>query len=115
MCLGSRIGIIIEVFNILENNYLEKFNKKIVYVSIWDEERIVEFKNDFVIFIIFDSFKGLERLICVIFDWLYEYYEWRFSRYNVNFIIIKNIFVVAVSCGKRKIIFYNEYDNLLNE
>lgn len=77
MCLGSRRGLIIEVFNELENNYLEKFNKKIVYVSIWDEEKMVELKKDLVIFIIFDSFKGLERLICVVFDWLYWYYGWR--------------------------------------
>ncbi|CBH40656.1 AAA family ATPase [Mycoplasmopsis agalactiae] len=115
LCLGSRIGIITEVLNTLENNYPEKFNKKTVYASIRDEERIVEPKNDSAIFTTFDSSKGLERPICVIFDWSYEYYEWRLSRYNVNPTIIKNIFAVAASRGKRKIIFYNEYDNPLNE
>ncbi|EIN15368.1 Hypothetical protein, predicted transmembrane protein [Mycoplasmopsis agalactiae 14628] len=115
LCLGSRGGIITEVLNTLENDYPEKFNKKTVYASIRDEERIVEPKKDSAIFTTFDSSKGLERPICVIFDWSYEYYKWRLAQHNVNFTIIKNIFAVAASRGKRKIIFYNEYDDLLDE
>nr|WP_233750257.1 AAA family ATPase [Mycoplasmopsis agalactiae] len=115
LCLGSRKGLITEVLNELENNYPEKFNKKTVYASIRDEEKTVEPKKDSAIFTTFDSSKGLERPICVVFDWSYWYYGWRLKQYDTNPTIIKNIFAVAASRGKRKIIFFNEYDDLLNE
>ncbi|WP_331696928.1 AAA family ATPase [Mycoplasmopsis agalactiae] len=115
LCLGSRRGLITEVLNELENNYPEKFNKKTVYASIRDEEKMVEPKKDSAIFTTFDSSKGLERPICVVFDWSYWYYGWRLQQYDTNPTIIKNIFAVAASRGKRKIIFLNEYYDLLNE
>lgn len=115
LCLGSRKGLITEVLNELENNYPEKFNKKTVYASIRDEEKTVEPKKDSAIFTTFDSSKGLERPICVVFDWSYWYYGWRLQQYDTNPTIIKNIFAVAASRGKRKIIFFNEYYDLLNE
>ncbi len=115
LCLGSRRGLITEVLNELENNYSEKFNKETVYASIQDEEKTVEPEKDSAIFTTFDSSKGLERPICVVFDWSYWYYKWRLEQYNTNPTIIKNIFAVAASRGKRKIIFVNEYYDLLDE
>ncbi|WP_237687765.1 hypothetical protein [Mycoplasmopsis agalactiae] len=76
---------------------------------------MVEPKKDSAIFTTFDSSKGLERPICVVFDWSYWYYGWRLQQYDTNPTIIKNIFAVAASRGKRKIIFLNEYYDLLNE
>ncbi|TKA59167.1 hypothetical protein MBOVa_3960 [Mycoplasmopsis bovis 8790] len=115
LCLGSRKGLITEVLNELENNYPEKFNKKTVYASIQDVEKTVEPKKDSAIFTTFDSSKGLERPICVVFDWSHWYYGWRLQQYDTNPTIIKNIFAVAASRGKRKIIFFNEYYDLLDE
>lgn len=106
LCLGSRTGDMTTVLNKLEKNYSDIFNKNTVYASIVDEDRRNFFSsNDIAIFTTYDSSKGLERKICVVFDYTEEYWQLRINKPMVNYEILRNIFCVAASRGKEKIIF----------
>jgi len=108
LCLGSRNGTMSYVLNYLEENYSEKFNKQTVYASIKDEDRqAIAPSSSSAIFTTFDSSKGLERKICVIFDYTEDYWEVRMSKPQVKYEILRNIFLVAASRGKEHIIFVN--------
>ena len=68
LCLGKRTGEVSDLLNQLEERLPEKFNKKTVYASIRDSDANVEPSKKSAIFTTFDSSKGLERPICIIFD-----------------------------------------------
>ncbi|MBY7704795.1 hypothetical protein JIY74_31950 [Vibrio harveyi] len=73
LCLGSRFGAINDVLNELETKYNDKFNKNTVYASIKDSDQNLKPKYDSAIFTTFDSSKGLEKPICVVFDFELDY------------------------------------------
>ena len=69
LCLGSRTGSMPRALNSLEKHYPKKYNKQTVYASIADEDRSSTSPDkSTAIFTTFDSSKGLERKICVVFD-----------------------------------------------
>ena len=106
LCLGARTGAMSKVLNVLERDYSDIFNKETVYASIANEDRSSSSpSNDTAIFTTYDSSKGLERKICVVFDYTEEYWQLRLDKPMVNYDILKNIFCVAASRGKEKIIF----------
>ncbi len=107
LCLGARTGAMSRVLNKLETNYSDKFNKATVYASIADRSNgdAVEPTNDVAIFTTFDSSKGLERDICVVFDYTEDYWVVRAKKPSANQMILRNIFCVAGSRGKKHIIF----------
>lgn len=106
LCLGARTGAMSQTLNWLEEKHPDKFNKKTVYASIDDENRgAVEPGKDTAIFTTFDSSKGLERPICVVFDYTEDYWGIRVNQPSVNATILRNIFCVAGSRGKEHIIF----------
>jgi len=114
LCLGARIGNMAKVLNKLENNYPEKFNKKTVYASIRDNDVVPT--SDCAIFTTFDASKGLERKVCVIFDYSEEYWETRITKPQTKYDILRNIFCVAASRGKNEIVFVRHYkDTPLSE
>ena len=117
MCLGSRKGLMSELLNRLEKDCSEKFNKKTVYASISDSDSDVQIPRGLkpAIFTTFDSSKGLERPICVIFDFTEDYWDVRVNMPQQSSKILKNIFCVAASRGKKEIIFVNENYPLLSE
>ncbi|MBQ0084333.1 MAG: AAA family ATPase [Clostridiales bacterium] len=116
LCLGKRAGIMTSVLNRLETDYPEKFNKKTVYASIVDKDAAAtEPKGNSAIFTTFDSSKGLERKICVIFDYTEENWDYRAHVPDQKYEILKNIFCVAASRGKEKIIFVGDKEKLLTE
>lgn len=117
LCLGSRVGNMAKVLNDLEIEMPEKYNKKTVYASIRDKDScgVTKPKSTSAIFTTFDSSKGLERPICIIFDWTYSYWISRIKRPDQSYKILKNIFCVAASRGKEKIIFVPAEDGLLSE
>lgn len=109
LCLGARTGNMSKVLNILEDTYPEKFNKKTVYASIADEDRTNTSPSaETAIFTTFDSSKGLERKICVVFDYTEDYWKLRLNQPMVNYEILRNIFCVAASRGKDEIIFADD-------
>ncbi|WP_270250794.1 AAA family ATPase [Lactococcus lactis] len=118
LCLGSREGDMIKTLNKLEENYPETFNKKSVYASITQKgEGAVSPKKTSAIFTTFDSSKGLERKICVVFDFTESYWEIRRRQPQQKYNILRNIFCVAASRGKEHIIFVKSknYGPLLSE
>lgn len=117
LCLGGRKGAMSETLNILEKTYPEKFNKKSVYATISDQDSMgkTEPNGDSAIFTTYDSSKGLERKICVIFDFTESYWSVRMAKAQQSYTILRNIFCVAASRGKDRIIFVKSKDAMLSE
>ena len=67
------------------------------------------------IFTTYDSSKGLERKICVIFDFTESYWSLRMSKPQQSYTILRNIFCVAASRGKNQIIFVKSDEAMLSE
>lgn len=120
LCLGQRGESKLNyVLNELETMYPEKFNKKTVYASISDKNSgstgAVKPTAETAIFTTFDSSKGLERKICVVFDFTESYWATRIEKPQQSYEILRNIFCVAASRGKEHIIFVKSDEELLSE
>lgn len=115
LCLGARLGDMSATLNRLELEYPEKYNKKTVYASIRDNDKSVEPKKNSAIFTTYDSSKGMERPICVVFDFTESYWQVRVKNIYQNYEILRNIFCVAASRGKQHIIFVKGDESLLSE
>lgn len=117
LCLGARRGDLSKTLNILEQQYPDKFNKKTVYASISDEDSGGNNnpKNSNAIFTTFDSSKGLERKICVVFDYTESYWSVRIKKPQQKYEILRNIFCVAASRGKEHIIFVDNKEAMISE
>ena len=117
LCLGARKGVMSETLNILEETYPYKFNKRTVYATISDYDSMgkTEPKEDSAIFTTYDSSKGLERKICVVFDFTESYWNTRISNPQQSYTILRNIFCVAASRGKDRIVFVKADDEMLPE
>lgn len=106
LCLGPRGNSqLTNVLNLLEKRYPDKFNKNTVYASIRDEERSENYKPGSAIFTTYDGSKGMERKICVVFDFSEEYWSTRISQPAAKYEILRNLFLVAASRGKEQIVF----------
>lgn len=110
LCLGNNNSESMnEVLNKLESIKPKKFNKNSVYASIKENDSNTRFTlKDSAIFTTYDSSKGLERPICVIFDYTIDNWLNRSSRPSQKQDILKNIFMVALSRGKSHIIFASD-------
>lgn len=117
LCLGARTGDLSRALNTLETDFAYKFNKHTVYASITDEDRNnVSPRADTAVFTTYDSSKGLERRYCVVFDFTENYWSMRNNYAMANYEILRNIFCVAASRGKEKVIFVlNDKDRLLED
>lgn len=106
LCLGRREGALTTTLNSLELKFPLKYNKKTVYASIRDTDSLKSSSigNNCAIFTTYDSCKGLERKICVVFDYTEKYWFARMSQAS-SYTILRNIFCVAASRGKKHIIF----------
>ncbi len=117
LCLGSRNGDLSKTLNLLEHKYSDKFNKSTVYASISDKDGAgaTHPKPTSAIFTTFDSSKGLERKICIVFDFVESYWQVRIEQPQQSYTILRNIFCVAASRGKERIIFVNSGEQMLSE
>lgn len=118
LCLGTRTGAMSNALNTLEETYPQIFNKTTVYASIADNDSMGKSaipKEDSAIFTTYDSSKGLERKICVVFDFTESYWFIRMSKPQQSYTILRNIFCVAASRGKDYIIFVKSKDAMLSE
>lgn len=117
LCLGSRKGDLSRTLNVLEEKYPDIYNKKTVYASISDKNSTgaTEPKKDSAIFTTYDSSKGLERKVLVIFDFTEDYWSIRANSPQQSYEILRNIFCVAASRGKNHIIFVKNDLELLSE
>ncbi len=111
ICLGSRYKTMALLLNQLETKAPQKFNKKTVYATIDDVDKdTITPDAKTAIFTSYDSSKGMERKICVICDFTKKYWTTRTNQPMTNYNIIRNIFLVAASRGKERIIFVNPID-----
>lgn len=104
-----------ELQNILEKRHRDKYNKDTLYSSIREESRFDgsgKSTNDSAIFTTFDSSKGLERDLCVVVGFQKKYWNTR-SSFKPDFNTLRNIFLVAASRGKKRIIFLDSEKNAL--
>lgn len=108
MCLGATWGGMQYALNQLEEQYPEKFNKNTVYASIAGYNDIEPDKES-AIFTSYDKSKGMERDILIVFDWTYDYWVSRSDKPGVNTDIIRNIFLVAATRGKKMVMFVPQY------
>ena len=117
LCLGSRNGDLSKTLNRLEEEYPVIYNKATVYASISDSDSMgsTEPKKDSAIFTTYDSSKGLERKIVVIFDYTESYWSVRINKPFQSYDILRNIFCVAASRGKNQIIFVDSDEAELSE
>lgn len=116
LCLGARTGQMSKTLNVLERDFPQKYNKKTVYASIADNDSGASAPNkSSAIFTTYDSSKGLERPICVVFDYTEAYWIMRVKQPLQDYYILRNIFCVAASRGKTHIIFVKGSDCLLSE
>jgi len=117
LCLGARTGVMADTLNLLEDKYPYQFNKKTVYATIFDSDSMgkTEPKKDSAIFTTYDSSKGLERKICIVFDFTESYWDTRIKKPQQSYAILRNIFCVAASRGKNYIIFVKSDEDMLSE
>lgn len=107
LVLGSNAGTRSTIQNSLEEMAPKVFNKDTVYSSIQGADsalRSVD-TSQAAIFTTYDSAKGLERDVCVVCNFTDRYLDSR-CKYSTSKTILRNLFLVAASRGKREIIFY---------
>lgn len=116
LCLGSRTGKLSFVLNALEEEYPAVFNKNTVFASISERDAGASYpRSTSAIFTTYDSSKGLERKICMLFDFTESYWEARIVKPQQSYEILRNIFCVAASRGKERIIFVSDGEAPLSE
>lgn len=116
LCLGSRTGKLSFVLNALEEEYPAVFNKNTVFASISDRDSGASYpRSTSAIFTTYDSSKGLERKICMLFDFTESYWQARIVKPQQSYEILRNIFCVAASRGKERIIFVSDGEAPLSE
>ena len=117
LCLGSRNGALSRTLNKLEADHSDIFNKATVYASISENDSLgtTQPSDKTAIFTTFDSSKGLERKICVVFDYTESYWQLRVAKPQQSYEILRNIFCVAASRGKERIIFVDSNEAMLSE
>lgn len=108
---GKRSGL----QNLLEKKYPKKYNKKTVWSDIREtgDSANVKPNDDAAVFATFDKSKGMERNTCVVCDFDESYWTVRAGKASTRYEILRNIFLVAASRGKKEIIFLTDGKNPL--
>lgn len=108
LILGPRYGLTQELVNILERHDPKKYNKMTVWTSIRDKDENFQIQPDSLIVTTYDGCKGMERPVCIVIDWTNSHFKNRVEKPFTDQNIIRNLFCVAASRGKREIIFYRD-------
>lgn len=105
LCLGTRKGQMSQALNALESEHREVFNKNTVYASIRDSDSRPQYKPGTAVFTTFDSAKGMERPVVFVFDYHLSNWGFRVKVPNADPEVLRNVFLVAASRGKQRVIF----------
>lgn len=115
LVLGMRGGAATKLQNHLEKEYPQKFNKHTLWSKIKDTEGgATSPGEDCAIFTTFDGCKGMERKVCIVYDWTLKYWMTRSEKADTRYEILRNIFCVAASRGKERLVIV-ESDTVLDE
>ena len=103
LVLGNNMswGTRVELQNLMEARWPDKFNKDTVYSSITDRDgdRRGLDTSECAVFTTYDSAKGMERKVCVICNFNPGYLDAR-MKHQTDRQVLKNLFLVAASRGK---------------
>lgn len=103
LVLGNNMswGTRVELQNMLEARWPDKFNKNTVYSSITgrDGDRRGLDTSECAVFTTYDSAKGMERKVCVMCNFNPGYLDAR-MKHQTDRGVLKNLFLVAASRGK---------------
>lgn len=104
LVLGSKSGKAQELQNYLEDKHQDIFNKRTLWSKIKDTDGATNPTPDCAIFTTYDGCKGMEREVCVVYDWSSYYWNVRLNKPNTEYEILRNIFCVAASRAKKHLI-----------
>lgn len=108
LVLGSNRGKRNTLLNDLERAMPDVYNKHTAWSKVTDSEGdgSVSPDADSAIFTTYDACKGMERDVCIVFDFTPEYLMMRLKLYQgASPQVIRNMFFVAASRGKKEILF----------
>lgn len=111
LVIGPRYGLAPELVNLLERHNPIKYNKSTVWTSIRDRNDNTQMEPDSLIVTTYDGCKGMERKVCIVIDWTNHHYKTRVEKPFVDKQIITNLFCVAASRGKDRILFYSDEES----
>ena len=115
LVLGSKAGKAQKFQNYLEKRYANVFNKHTLWSKIKDTEDATSPTPDCAIFTTYDGCKGMERDVCVLFDWSVSYWTVRLEKPDTKYEIMRNIFCVAASRAKKLLLIIKTDDPLTEE
>lgn len=107
LVLGKKSGDgIMDLLNQLEATMPGKFNKYTIWAKIMDHDGgATQPTPECAVFTTYDGSKGMERDTCIVFDFTKGYWDQRLYPETADPEIVRNIFLVAASRGKRRILF----------
>lgn len=108
LCLGAKTnGTRVSLQNEVERKYPSVYNKDTLWSAIKDDGSLnsTKPKDNSAIFTTFDGSKGMERPFCLICDYDTGYWNARSRVPQQKYDVLRNIFLVAASRGKNRIIF----------
>lgn len=114
LVLGSKAGKAQNFQNYLESRHKDKYNKKTLWSKIKDSDGATSPTPDCAVFTTYDGCKGMEREVCILFDWSWEYWQMRLNKPDTRYEILRNIFCVAASRAK-KLLLIVKADSPLTE
>ena len=111
LVLGANTnGTRVRLQNAVEDKYKHIYSKNTLWSTIKDDGsgNATRPKDASAIFTTFDGSKGMERPICMLCDFNTVYWEIRSRVPQQKYDVLRNIFLVAASRGKDKIIFVHQ-------
>ena len=113
LVLGSRGHGATKLQNYLEKHHSKKFNKNTLWSKISDSEGGATNPDpNCAIFTTYDGCKGMERKVCILYDWSINYWMTRAEKPDTQYAILRNIFCVAASRGKDRLVIVDTGENI---
>lgn len=113
LVLGSRGHAATKLQNHLEKNYPKKFNKNTLWSKINETDGgSTSPSPDCAIFTTYDGCKGMERKVCILYDWSLKYWMTRAEKPDTQYSILRNIFCVAASRAKDRLVIVDTGENI---
>lgn len=113
LVLGSRGMKATKLQNYLEKNHREIFNKHTLWSKISDSDSGATNPDpNCAVFTTYDGCKGMERKVCILYDWSVKYWMSRAEKPDVQYVILRNIFCVAASRAKERLVIVETGENI---
>lgn len=104
LVLGSKAGSAKKLQNYLEQKHRNVFNKHTLWSKVAETDGATSPTPECAIFTTYDGCKGMEREVCILYDWSVSYWWSRLTKPDTRYEIIRNIFCVAASRAKKVLI-----------